>query len=263
MRQMTLDESKRIQIEMLRDLDTFCRKNNIKYSLAYGTLIGAVRHKGFIPWDDDIDVTMERTEFEKFVSLYQSKKYSLIKPMRRKRWEFFARIVDPQTVVKFNNFPISPFGVWLTIFPVDNRPDEESEWNKMKSTIDKNATLARLKCSTLTNNWLMNILKLGSRLLFSFLPLKLVNKMVMKPVLKYSNVKTQNKIVWVAFNRYETYPSSIFKNYIDMPFEDIQCQVMSGYDTYLRTAYGDYMKLPPIEAQIPSHDFVAYYINRQ
>ena len=261
MKAMTLEESKKIQVEMLRSLDEFCRKNDIKYSLAYGTLIGAVRHKGFIPWDDDIDVTMERTEFERFISLYKSDKYDLLKPMRSKRWEFFARIVDPNTVVKFDKFPISPFGVWLTIFPVDNRPDDEQEWKKMKAGIDKFATLARFKCATLTRNKLANVLKVISWGLFSILPLKYVNKKVMQNVMKCSDEKTLKKVVWVSFNTYETYPSSIFDDYVDLQFDDIKCMAMKGYDTYLRTAYGDYMKLPPKEQQQPSHDFTAYYIN--
>lgn len=258
---MSLDESKKIQIEMLRALDKFCRENEIEYSLAYGTLIGAVRHKGFIPWDDDIDVTMTRDNFEKFLQLFSHEKYDLIMPMRSKRWEFFARIVDPNTVVKFDKFPISPFGVWITIFPVDERPNSEHDWHQMKKKVDNYATLARLKCSTLTRNWPVNIIKLITSVIFKPIPLKWVNNKILWTLSRYKSKDNKKKIVWVAFNRYETYPARLFDDYIDMPFEDINARAMIGYDEYLRTAYGDYMQLPPKEQQEPSHDFTAYYIN--
>lgn len=258
---MTLDESKRIQIEMLRELDAFCRAHDIKYSIAYGTLIGAVRHKGFIPWDDDIDVTMVRSEFEKFLSLWSSEKYQLLKPMRQIRWEFFARIVDPNTYVKFDKFPESPFGVWLTIFPVDSRPDDEREWLKQKKKIDHFATLARLKCTVLTKDKFRNIFKRITHIIAAPLSLKNINEKVMKNATEFEGRNTGKKIVWVGFNRYEQYPSSLFDNYVDLQFEDITVRAMAGYDTYLRTAYGDYMKLPPIEQQQPSHDYTAYFIN--
>lgn len=261
MKEMTLDESKRIQIEMLRELDAFCRSHDIKYSVAYGTLIGAVRHKGFIPWDDDIDVTMVRSEFEKFLKVWKSEKYELLVPMRKKRWEFFARIVDPNTYVKFNKFPESPFGVWLTIFPVDSRPDDESEWLEQKKKIDHYATLARFKCTVLTTDKLRNFFKRISHVLAAPLSLEKINKNVMQYATQYEDKHTNKKIVWVNYNTYEQYPASLFDDYVDLQFEDITVRAMAGYDTYLRTAYGDYMQLPPIEQQQPSHDYTAYYIN--
>lgn len=256
---MTLDEAKKIQIDILRELDSFCRKNGINFSIAYGTLIGAVRHKGFIPWDDDIDVTMTRTDFERFLSLFHSEKYELLKPMRQKRWEFFARIVNPNTVVEFPQFLESPFGVWLTIFPVDTRPDDEKEWKKQRRRIDFFASLARFKCAVLTKNRLMNIVKRISHFLASPVPLDCINKGVMKYATQYEGQKTSKKIVWVSYNTYETYPTDIFEDYVDLKFEDMEVRAMIGYDTYLRTAYGDYMKLPPIEEQRQTHEYVAFY----
>ncbi len=256
---MSLDEAKKIQIEILRELDSFCRLNNINYSIAYGTLIGAVRHKGFIPWDDDIDVTMLRTDFEKFLRLFHSEKFELLQPMRQKRWEFFARIVDPQTEVGFPQFLKSPFGVWLTIFPIDTRPDDDQEWRKQKRKIDFAASLARIKCAVLTRNRFMNVIKRLSHFLASPIPLSIINKRVLKYATQYEGQKTSKKIVWVSYNTYEIYPSELFDSYVDLTFEDLRVKAMSGFDTYLRTAYGDYMKLPPIEQQCQTHEYTAYY----
>lgn len=260
MREMTLEEVKKIQIEILRELDSFCRANDINYSIAYGTLIGAVRHKGFIPWDDDIDVTMLRSDFEKFLQLFHSDKYELLKPMRQKRWEFFARIVDPNTVVEFpNKFLESPFGVWLTIFPIDTRPDDESAWLKQKKGIDRFAAIARFKTAVLTKNRVMNIIKRVTHFVAKPLSLGRINAKVLKYATMFEGQKTSKKIVWVAYNSYETYPSELFDGYVELIFEGIQVKAMAGYDTYLRTAYGDYMKLPPIEQQCQTHEYIAYY----
>lgn len=258
MRELTLDESKAIQIEMLRSLDACCRANGIEYSLAYGTLIGAVRHKGFIPWDDDIDVTMTRDNFEKFLRVYTHERYALLKPMRRKRWEFFARIVDPRTKTRFKAFPVSPFPLWLTIFPVDNRPDNEQQWLEMKAEVDHFANQARMKCGVFTRDWKRNIVKVLAKVAYLPVSLRKANARALNALTRYDTVPTTQKIVWVSYNRYETYPSSLFDAYVDLDFEQIRCRAMAGYDTYLRTAYGDYMQLPPAEQQVPSHEFTTY-----
>ena len=258
MREMTLEEAKKIQVAILADLDDFCRKHEINYSIAYGTLIGAVRHKGFIPWDDDIDVTMLRPDFEKFLKLFRTDKYELLMPMRQKRWEFFARIVDPNTVVEFPKFLESPFGVWLTIFPVDTRPDDEELWKKQKKNIDFWATLARIKCAVLTRSKVMNCLKRVCHLVAAPWPLDRINRQVQKYATMYEGQKTVKKIVWVDYGKYETYPANIFNGYVDLPFESLKVRAMEGYDVYLRTAYGDYMQLPPIEEQSQTHEYTAY-----
>lgn len=258
MRELTLDESKRIQVEMLRSLDRCCREHGIEYSLAYGSLIGAVRHKGFIPWDDDIDVTMTRDHFERFLQIYQHDQYVLLKPMRRKRWEFFARIVDPRTRTRFEAFPFSPFPLWLTIFPVDNRPDDEQAWLKMKAEVDHFANQARMKCGVFTYDWKRNLTKVLAKVAWLPFSLRKINARALGALTQYDSVRTTQKIVWVSYNRYETYPSAVFDSYVDLDFEDIRCRAMVGYDTYLRTAFGDYMQLPPPEQRVPSHEFTTY-----
>lgn len=257
---MTIEESKRIQTDILKELDAFCRANGIRYTMAYGTLLGAVRHGGWIPWDDDIDIHMLRSDFEKFLKEFKSDKFELLKPMRAKRWEFFARIVDPNTEVVFEKFPESPFGVWLTIFPVDNRPDNDAEWNAMRKKIDRYANFARLRFGTLTHSRIRNICKKITHFVFSPVPIKWINGNIMDIVNSMADKETEKKVVWVGYGRYETYSSECFKEFRDMNFGDFTARAISNYDLYLKASYGDYMQLPPVEVQqSTTHDYIAYY----
>lgn len=261
MKEITLKESKKIQLEMLRSLDSFCRSHDIDYSLAWGSLLGAVRHKGFIPWDDDIDVTMTRDNFDRFVNAYKSDKYELREPMRSDRWEFYAKIVDPSTVVKFNKHPFSKFGIWITIFPMDNRPEDDMKWKEMKKRLERYTTLARMKYATWDRSWVRNLIKLILHIVLIPIPIRFINRKVTSIIHSCDNSHIPlSKFVWQGYNKYYYYPDSVANEYTDKPFEDLIVRTIVDYDTYLKVTYGDYMKLPPLSEQVPKHDYKAYYL---
>ena len=82
MREISIEESKSIMIKILESIDKCCRENNIEYSLCWGTMIGAIRHHGFIPWDDDIDLTMSRDDYNRFLEVYNDEKYGVYTPKK-------------------------------------------------------------------------------------------------------------------------------------------------------------------------------------
>ena len=103
MKQMTLDEVKKVQLDILKYVDMICKKNNIQYSLAYGTLLGAVRHGGFIPWDDDIDIVLMRSEYDKLLQyLYveQDDTYQVVSMKDEGYWYTYAKVTDKRTFIK-------------------------------------------------------------------------------------------------------------------------------------------------------------------
>ena len=104
MREISFDESKSIMIKILISIDKCCRENNIKYSLCWGTMIGAIRHQGFIPWDDDIDIMMPRDEYNRFLQIYHDSDYGIYTPEASKNCiQIISKIYDKRTRVFFNN----------------------------------------------------------------------------------------------------------------------------------------------------------------
>ena len=122
--QLTIKNIRECQLEMMDYIDQICRSNNIEYSLAYGTLIGAVRHKGFIPWDDDVDILMLRKDYEKFLSLIKN---DITFPYRiidvENAYFVWSKICDRNTYVKeLIDYQIPNYGVWIDVFPYDVLP---------------------------------------------------------------------------------------------------------------------------------------------
>ena len=131
MQELTLKELQGISLELLVELHDFCIKNSINYSIAYGTLIGALRHKGFIPWDDDVDVIMPRPDYERFCKSFHSDKFSLIYYGNDKTaLAGFARVVDCKKTIYKTERPWTKqkSGAWIDIFPIDGVEDDQGEY---------------------------------------------------------------------------------------------------------------------------------------
>lgn len=131
-KELTLKEKQDIMLDIMIDIDCFCRENNIRYSLACGTLLGAVRHGGFIPWDDDADLFMLREDFDRFVSTYKSDRFHLLYNTRKDD-EFFAmgyaKVNDPTTYIA-ETLTMTNHGVFVDIFPLDRVPVDPKEQHR-------------------------------------------------------------------------------------------------------------------------------------
>lgn len=137
MKELTIKEKHEIILEIMKDIDKFCRENDIPYTISAGTMLGAIRHGGFIPWDDDADLFMLREDFDRFVKIYKSPKYHLLFNTRGEK-EFlasgYAKVSDPATRIE-DNKTLTEYGVYVDIFPLDAVPEDPKEQHDFMHSI--------------------------------------------------------------------------------------------------------------------------------
>ena len=256
-----IDEQKRIELEILQYIVEFCTKNDIKCSIAYGSLIGAIRHDGFIPWDDDIDILMLREDYERFRSLFlnsETDKYYLIDGDSDKKYPFpFMKICDNRTILYERNMNYSFNGIYVDIFPLDHLPVNEKKWanavnkllllhNLMGVKIRK-----RLTRSTFLKTAFSDILYIFLKII----PLSVLKKAIKLQIHSLSKEPSEfvGNITTGAYIRKERFDVQLFNKMTCHQFENILVPIPEEYDTILHKIYGDYMQLPPEEKRVFRH----------
>lgn len=261
-------ELRDVQIKSLEILDVFhnfCKQNNLTYFVCGGCCIGAIRHKGFIPWDDDIDVFMPRRDYEKLNVLWKSQmKNTKYNCCRSDETGFYRSLLtyisdEETTFIKERQKDLDiSHGIRLEILPIDGCPDSKVKrkiqifWALVfQIFVNQEAPTSKGK--------LLEII--GKIMLFPFRTWKSrckIWKYAERKMSKY-NFDTCNKITELCA-RYQyminEYPREVFSDIVYKKFENTEIPLPIGYDTYLSMAFGDYMKIPPKEKQIPKHDAV-------
>lgn len=281
MKEIDNETLKKLELNILEDVAGFCEKNGLRYYLCGGTLIGTIRHKGFIPWDDDIDIIMPRSDYMKFMKLYNQGKsfYRVHSLVTDPKWySTFAEVEDTRTVKIYKNFNQKEnVGVNIDIFSTDGSPDNEEERKQfwlINNILTRIATLAQLNFSVSNHfvdqdkkfskirTWLRTIVKFitipVARCICSVVNL---NQLVTKRAMKY-DVDQSEYIGVSTFPHYgykECVKGSNFLKITKRPFEGFLFNTPDDYDEYLSNLYGDYMKMPPKEKQVSHHDFIAYW----
>lgn len=269
MQELTLRELQQVSLDILVDVHNFCVQNNIKYAIDYGTLIGALRHKGFIPWDDDVDIVMSRPDYERFCQSYQSSDYRLIYYGNDpSALATFARVVDCKKTLYETERPWTKqeSGVWIDIFPIDGVESDKKVYARRYKRLRRMSKIAykfrrqNHHINEKDSQWsklktiIAPFLSLGGKL-----PAFIIDQMV----------KTMSK---VSFDSTPfvgqcsclddgpiQFPKEDFEEYILLPFEQYKFYAMKGYDHHLRQLYGDYMQLPPEEKRAPKQYWIKFY----
>ncbi|MBF0715448.1 LicD family protein [Gemelliphila palaticanis] len=260
-------EIKNIQLDILRDIDTFCKKNNIKYFINYGTLLGAVRHKGFIPWDDDIDLTMEVNDYNKFIDLYskEGNKYRILSLKTDKKYfNNFIKIHDPNTrVIDSLSYKTYDSGIFIDIFPLnyfDNKKIINSSyfWESLKLISFTNKENIIHKDSIIKD-----YIRLSLWYLLKPVSPRLFAHIIERKIRKYSSNKpTFSAFIMSKEKDKEIFPLDISKELTNLEFEGLMLPAPKDYDFILKGLYGDYMELPPIEKRTNPHKIKVHYIER-
>lgn len=264
MREVTFEESRKILLSIMDDIDSFCRKNGIQYSITSGTLIGAIRHKGFIPWDDDLDIMMERKEYDKFVSTYKSDKYQLLSVNTNSDWaDLYFRVVDNRTTIKWKNCSGYFHGLWVACLPFDHIPSDYKQLKRLKKKADFYFKFYwKIKKTTWVEGGglIINLIKFVLRGIFKILPATMVGVKMENVIRKYSKLPSTEwgSVSW-WWNRILKFPANTFDGYCDVEFEGRQYMAIKNHDSYLRQVYGNYMQLPPEKDRVPQHGYIAYW----
>lgn len=267
METIDIEELKKIQVSLLNCLDSFCKKNNIRYWLDFGTLLGAVRHKGFIPWDDDIDVAMLRDDYNKTAKLFNSQsdgRYLFQTPTSDSSMCYpFGKLLDTKTVLYEYGKSGIKTSVYIDVFVYDNSPDDIHEVNRMLRKKDFLGRIRRLKLPMRSGiSVFKKIIYLLGRFLLYPVSMNYINKALDKNGRKYEKIETTNVSNFV--NPYDpalTVSKDLFLSQTEVIFEGDLYPAPQKYDYWLTKLYGNYMKLPPIEQREGHHVVNAYYID--
>lgn len=283
MRELTQEELKQVELEILKDVARFCDKNDIRYYLGGGTLLGAVRHQGFIPWDDDIDISMPRPDYERFFATYNGSNNQYVAraiETDSNYWRTFGKVFDSRTYLEesYIRVPQKLNAVFIDVFPIDGLPSSSIKRMLRGRTQEFLTVLYRGSACSYTVSHKYNDSEKSNanfrnlmRSLLKFIAITFLRPLPTKSLIRLINYNAQRNdyessdIIGAITEcthgaRREFIQKSIFEPRRKFLFEGEQFWGPKGYENYLRNLYGDYMSLPPKEKRITHHDFKAYFI---
>ncbi|MBR5413413.1 MAG: LicD family protein [Fibrobacter sp.] len=252
MTKISISEMKQIQIDILKDIHQFCEKNNLHYTLIFGSLLGAIRHKGYIPWDDDIDIAMMRPDYEKFVASYSGKGgiYHVYDYRNNPDYHHpYAKVADTRTILE-EHTSMKDIGINIDVFPFDYLADTKEESFHLIHALDSFKKKFRIKLVKpgIKNAWWKRILIHAAKVALFAWSMKKITEEEYQVVNKLTNADA--KFIGVAIDpeidaAYRSvYPRCMFEKFIKVPFDGEEFMVTAEYDKWLTQMYGDYMTPP-------------------
>lgn len=256
---LSLDQVKSIAANILKETDSICRKNNLTYFVFYGTLLGTVRHKGFIPWDDDVDIIMPRKDYDKLIGLFKNNigRLRVICPEYDKDTIYpHGKIVDTDTELFVKGYRhVRGYGIGIDVFPIDYMLDDESENKKrikkaflMRRLIEHSAATTIGKTQSFVQRIKRCIAFIASRFVNTY---RMICKL--NTYNKENGVSSFMGVAWeTSFPVEKLFPPQ------NLEFEGFEVYAPNDSDYCLKLLYGDYMQLPSVEGQVRKHNFDAY-----
>lgn len=268
--ELTIEEIHDVTLNLIETLIEICDNADVNYYVAYGSLIGAVRHQGFIPWDDDFDVVMLRSDYEIFCQ------YCMLHQDEMKPYKLFTResvAGYPYNIARLNNMDYRAVydnvqnydsGVFIDIYPLDGAgADAEQVIRRVK---EKKSNLFRIALWSVDDHYTKSTYHKWYRSLAKFFVRGYAkirgSKYFLDKMENFKNLYDINSSRYIAEMTWDSgltlYEKKWFENYVYMDFENLKVKVPVGYDEFLKCHYGDYMALPPEEERVPHHEYKVY-----
>ena len=259
---LTIKQVQQMLLELMVKVDTFLREREIPYYMLGGSALGAVRHEGFIPWDDDIDIGMLRADYERFLRIADEfdKEYDVVNFKRNNNCDYcLTRIYIPNTFMYVPELAATKLDkrVYFDIFPIDNVPEDDDERNEYeKQIVKRKKMIARIDPRNNKNSGLF----MAAKKIVSFFLRPNRQRIIAKTdalMRKYENDRT--KYVCSLSSQYsfakQVMPREVYGTPVDYAFEGYKFSIPEKYDTYLTTLFGgDYMQVPPEHKRRKGHD---------
>ena len=259
-------------LEILKKIDAICKQEKLKYCLAYGTLIGAIRHKGFIPWDDDIDIMMPRNDYNRLVQYFvdhkeELKPFEIMNKDTNKNYPFMiSRISDSRYMLDVDNEEPYGIGLFVDVYPLDGAGNSVEEYTKRKMLSSRYASLCFLSTRKTvkrenTGSFFKFLLKFPAFCLAKSLGRDFFMRKLEKieKECDYENSKYIGCMIWASDDGVRgIFPKEWFEEMVDVEFEDGSFKAPKEFDKILTRGYGKYMDLPPESKRIAHHYYDAY-----
>ncbi len=251
-------ESRRVLLDLLEAFDHICAGSGLRYSLAYGSLLGAERHQGFIPWDDDVDVLMPRADYERLLAQYREgalpPRFALWSPYNKSDYYYtFAKLVDTRTWLKEPGY--APIGLYVDIFPVDVVPAFAPAALAKRWFVGVLLRILRARLGTRSPTRFKRMLRGCLYPVSLFFRRRALCRLIDKVAQLGSGRRSVGVQVHNAYRDREFFPAEWLDGVDYIKFEHLKVAALKRRAAYLRSVYGDYMQLPPEAERRPRHDF--------
>lgn len=269
MRELSLREIQLGELQILKRLDEICKENGFKYFLAYGTLIGAVRHKGFIPWDDDVDVAMPREDYNRLIQ-YCIAHAEEMKPIVLKHWSVdknyiypIARLCDTRYKIEYKDAVDYELGLFVDIYPYDGCGNSMQDARKIFKELGKARACAVVAGNnhfifSKTSFW-RNLIKYP---MYLYAKMRGAGYFVKKvDLMAQERADDTDRLIYCTIWGFDinwAIPREVFDEALFVEFEGCRFPAPVRYDEWLRVTYNDYMQLPPESDRIAHHYYKAY-----
>ena len=270
-KELNLEEIHNVTLEVLESFHNLCEELNVTYYLAYGTLLGAIRHKDFIPWDDDADVWMPRADYDKLTKYCDDHKdkigpYKLANRLNTKNYIFG---ISRYSNMNYEYIPIDgskpiEIGVFIDIYPLDPCTNCYDDASKIFNKIRKENKKFEIYVNPKSLNIYKTIIKFPCHCILNIVYGKDYISKFDERILEYINKNTSNDDiylgvpVWPDTDMPKIYKREWFEGRKLIDFHNKKFYIPKGWQNLLETEYGDYMKLPPENKRIPYHGYIIF-----